>query len=102
MRSNEQKGEKTMALFLAFMFGWVGGSWTRRWDPDDPWPPNCWVCGGILGGIAAVILEAVGNPGANGLIEHAVLDFFVGAFAATLVGGLLGLAKPRNRTVVNG
>lgn len=101
MRSNEQKGEETMALFLAFMFGWVGGYWPKRWDPDDPWPPNCPVCGALLGGIAAIILEAFGKPAATGLFEHAVLDFFVGAFAATLVGGLLAFAKPRTR-VVNG
>jgi hypothetical protein len=99
MRSNEQKGEKTMALFLAFMFGWVGGYWPRHWDPDDVWPPNCPMCGAILGGIAAVILEAVLKPVATGVIEHAVLDFFVGAFASTLVAGLLRLAKPRARTV---
>jgi hypothetical protein len=92
-----------MEYFIAFMIGWCGTYWPRRFpipigpgprDPDDPWPPNCPVCGPIIGGIAAVVLEAtIGREVGTGLIEDGVLSFFAGAFGSTLVGGLLSLGK---------
>ena len=98
-----------MDFVIPFIVGWCGTGWP--WHPripggggggggDDPWPINCIVCGRILGGIAAVILEMVlarqlANAGFGG---HLAVDFFAGSFAVTLVGGLLGMMSG-NRTV---
>ena len=57
-------------MLYAFLFlaGWVGGGWAVTLgtgsggypNPDEPYPwPPCLVCGGLLGGIGAVILEVV-------------------------------------------
>ena len=100
-----------MEYFLAFMVGWCGTYWPRRfpfpvgpgpWDPNDPWPPGCEVCGPILGGLAAVVLEAVfGREVGTGLIEDSVLWFFAGAFGSSLVGGLMAFGKRRAPPAVN-
>lgn len=91
-----------MEFGLAFIIGWCGTYWPWRWrgpvgpgrDPDDPWPPNCWVCGPIIGGIAAVILEAtVGKQVGTGLLEDGMLWFFTGAFGSSLIGGLIGTLR---------
>lgn len=91
---------------LAAIVGWCGTYWPRRWplppgpspypNPDDPWPPNCPVCGAIIGAIAGVILWKVLEPRyGDGFLEVAVMAFFGGAFGASLVGGLLGLVRGR-------
>lgn len=92
-----------MEYGLAFLFGWCGTYWPFRWrfpggggggSPDDPWPPNCRVCGPIVGGIAAIILEAtIGKQIGTGLIEDGLLWFAAGAFGSSLVGGVIDMAR---------
>ncbi len=100
----------TGELILAAIIGWCGTYWPRRFplpvppgpypNPDDPWPPNCPVCGAIIGAIAAVVLWLVlGDQFGDTVLDVAVVSFFGGAFGATLVGGLMSFG--RRRTVVN-
>jgi len=91
-----------MNFIIPFIVGWCGTGWPWHihvpggggggGDPGDPWP-GCTVCGGILGGIAAIIFEIVlaqqlADVGFGG---HLALDFFAGSFAVGLVGGALRL-----------
>ena len=97
-----------MGYFLAFIVGWCGTYWPRRFppiggggpgprDPSDPWPPNCPMCGPLIGGIAALIFEAaVGAEIGRTFFEDVAAWFFVGAFAASAVGSLMSLGG-RNR-----
>jgi len=66
--------------------GWCGTGWPRRFpvvgggggvEPGD-WPPNCWVCGPLVGAISAVILvavlgSAVETAGLGGLMAFSFL-----------------------------
>jgi len=94
-----------MNFILPFIVGWCGTGWPWHprigggggggTDPDNPWPTNCPVCGGILGGLAAIVLEMVlaqqlANVGFGG---HLAVDFFAGSFAVSLVSGLVGLVS---------
>jgi hypothetical protein len=68
---DRNEGEEFFMLYVYLaLAGWVGGGWAVTLgtgtggypNPDDtgPWPwPPCLACGGILGALAAVILEAV-------------------------------------------
>jgi hypothetical protein len=101
-----------MEYIIPFIVGWCGTGWPWRFhgpiggggtDPDNPWPDNCPMCGGILGGIAAIVLEIVlrqqlADVGFGG---HLAIDFFAGSFAVSLVGGAMRLMGG-NRTVVRG
>ena len=95
-----------MEYFLAAIIGWCGTGWPIRfpggsggggWDPDNPWPDNCPMCGMIIGAIAGAVIWAVVNPeiAGEGLLELATISFFGGSFGASLVRGLTGLGKTR-------
>ena len=102
-----------MNFILPFIVGWCGTGWPWRipiprgggggTDPDNPWPDNCPVCGGILGGIAAIILEVVlaGQLANVGFGGHLAVDFFAGSFAVGLVRGITGMMGG-NRSVSRG
>jgi hypothetical protein len=89
---------------LAAIIGWCGTGWPIRFprpiggggggfDPDNPWPPNCPMCGQIIGAISAVILVAVLGPSVDGLLGLATVAFFGGSFGSNLVGNLRGMMK---------
>lgn len=96
-----------MDLILAGIIGWCGTWWPRRWpfppgggggNPDDPWPPNCPVCGPLIGAISAVVLWVVlGDEIGGGIAELAIVSFFTGAFGSSLIGGVLSLARGGKR-----
>jgi hypothetical protein len=92
-------------LVIAAIVGWCGTGWPIRFprgggggggfDPDNPWPPNCPMCGQIIGAISAVILVAVLGPSfeGSGLFGLVTLSFFAGSFGSNLVGNLRGLVS---------
>ena len=99
-----------MNFIIPFIVGWCGTGWPWRFpwprggggtDPGDPWPDNCPMCGGIIGGIAAVVLEIIlQNQLADvGFGARLAVDFFAGSFAASLIGGVARLATGNRRTV---
>jgi hypothetical protein len=88
---------------IAAIAGWCGTGWPRRWpggggggggEPGD-WPPNCWVCGPIVGAISAVILVAVLGPAVEsaGLGGLMAFSFLAGSFGNTLVGGGVRMSR---------
>ena len=90
-------------LVLAAIVGWCGTGWPFRFprgtgggggfDPDNPWPPNCPMCGQLIGAISAVILVAVLETtiAGSGLVGLVTVSFFAGSFGSNLVGNLRGL-----------
>ena len=91
-------------LIIAAIIGWCGTGWPIRFpnvpgggvEPGD-WPPNCPMCGAIVGAISAVILVAVlgSNIAGGGFVGLATLAFFGGSFGSKLVGGLRGMMAGR-------
>ncbi|HXU29680.1 MAG TPA: hypothetical protein VN851_03795 [Thermoanaerobaculia bacterium] len=89
-----------MDYVLAAIVGWCGTGWPIRFphigggtggfDPDFPWPPNCWACGKLWGSLAAILtVAALGSHFANeGLLATVTLSFFGGSFGSSLVSGL--------------
>jgi len=86
-----------MDWILAAIVGWCGTGWPIRIrggggggvEPGD-WPPNCWVCGPLVGAIAGVVIVyALGGYYAEaGMLGTVALAFFGGSFASTLLGGV--------------
>jgi hypothetical protein len=90
-------------LILAAIIGWCGTGWPIRFprvgggggiEPGD-WPPNCPMCGGIVGAISAVILVAVIGSSfeSSGMIGLAVVAFFGGSFGSSVIAGIRGMAS---------
>jgi hypothetical protein len=91
------------------IIGICGTGWPRRFpggggggggfDPDNPWPPNCPMCGALIGAISAVVvIYLVGPQFANaGFIGTAIISFAAGSAGNTLVGGLVGLMRRGSR-----
>jgi hypothetical protein len=98
-----------MEWLVYAILGYCGTRWPRRFpggggggggfDPDNPWPPNCPICGGIIGAISAVlVLYLVGPQFANaGFFALAVISFAAGVVGDSLVGGLVGMARRGGR-----
>jgi hypothetical protein len=88
----------TVNLIIAFIVGWCGTGWPIRLpggsggggiDPDWPWPPNCPVCGPLIGGISAIIIVFFLEPqSAGGWPLLMAFAFFGGSFGASLAGSL--------------
>jgi hypothetical protein len=89
---------------IAAIIGWCGTGWPIRFPigggggtggGDDPWPPNCPMCGQIVGAISAVILVAVlgSTIESAGLIGLATFSFFAGSFGSSLIGGIRKVAS---------
>ena len=87
------------------IIGWCGTYWPRRFppvggggggfDPDNPWPPNCPVCGGIVGALSAILVNIVVGPqiAEAGFVGLAVTSLAAGSFGNNLVGGIVGLIR---------
>ncbi|HEX6741090.1 MAG TPA: hypothetical protein VF079_04765 [Sphingomicrobium sp.] len=97
-----------MDWLIPAIIGWCGTGWRPRipgigggvpggTDPDNPWPPNCWVCGGIIGALAAVVLDPVYAPMLQdaGFLGRAVMAFGTGFVANQIVGGAVGMVRGR-------
>lgn len=91
-------------FILAAIIGWCGTGWPIRFpnvpgggvEPGD-WPPNCPMCGQLIGAISAVILVAVlgTNIAGSGLLGLALLSFFGGSFGSNLVANLRSMVAGR-------
>jgi hypothetical protein len=96
-----------MDWIIPAVIGWCGTYWPIRlrfppgggggggFDPDNPWPPNCAVCGGIIGSIAAVIINILVGPIIReaGFFAMAVTAFAAGSAANGLIGGIVGMIR---------
>ena len=89
-----------MDWLIPAIIGWCGTYWRPKLpgggggrDPDDPWPPNCWVCGGIIGAISAVVINPAVAPALTdaGFFCHALVSFMAGAVGNHLIGGGVGM-----------
>lgn len=87
----------------AGLIGWCGTGWPIRFpfggggggvEPGD-WPPNCWVCGQLIGALAAIVLYAIfGREMAEiGFTGFAIVSFAAGSVANKLVGGLVAQVR---------
>lgn len=91
-----------MDWLIPAIVGWCGTGWPWRWpfvpsgtggggfDPDNPWPPNCPVCGLItrLGGAAVSIFAAnalAGNELTSGLLGTVVVSLAAGKVGGDIV-----------------
>ncbi len=84
-------------FIIVAIIGWCGTGWPIHFpsvtgggvEPGD-WPPNCIMCGQIIGAASAVILVAVlgSNVANSGFLGMATLAFFGGSFGANLIGNL--------------
>jgi hypothetical protein len=85
------------------IIGWCGTGWPFRFprgggggfDPDNPWPPNCPMCGGVIGAISAIVINSlVGEHFASaGFLGTVVISFAAGSVGNSLVGGIVGLFR---------
>ncbi len=94
------------AWILAAIFGWCGTGWPRHFfggsggggfDPEFPWPPNCPVCGGIIGAISAIVINVLIGPSivGDGFFAQAATFFAAGYAGNSLVGSVAGLARAK-------
>ena len=84
-----------MIYLVLAVAGWVGGGWGYP-NPDDPDSPMCPVCGRVIGVVAAIIYYMVlkNMLGAdNSFFTLSVVGVLGGAAGASLVGGLMGMAR---------
>jgi hypothetical protein len=93
-----------MEWLVYAIIGWCGTGWPRHFgggtggggvDPDNPWPPNCPMCGGVIGAISAVVLNyVIGAHFADaGFFATALISFAAGSVGNSLVGGIVGMAR---------
>ena len=97
------------------IIGWCGTGWPRHFyppgpsrffppgpttpsggfDPDNPWPPNCPFCGGVIGAISAIVINSmIGDHFASaGFLGMVVISFAAGSVGNSLVGGIVGLFR---------
>jgi hypothetical protein len=82
-----------------FPFKWWGGRGGGGFDPDWPWPPNCWVCWGVLGAVISVVIDPIVRPQVadGGVFARIVVDFLAAGAGSTLVSGLYGMVAGKGR-----
>jgi hypothetical protein len=96
-----------MDWIIPAIVGWCGTGWPWRFpfpsgggggfDPDNPWPPNCPMCGlvtKLAGAILAVVIVNVlaGNEVINGLAAVTVVSLAAGKVGGDIVNSLGGMA----------
>jgi hypothetical protein len=95
-----------MDWLISGIIGWCGTGWPRRFpggggggrpDPEDPWPPNCPMCGGFVGALSAVVIYALvgGQLASAGFLGMAVTSFAAGSVGNSLVGGIVGRLRAK-------
>jgi hypothetical protein len=95
-----------MDWIFPLIVGWCGTGWPHRFwpkgggggggfDPDNPWPVNCPMCGGIVASLGALVIDILVLPhvGDVGIFGRGLVDFAGGAFASGIVGGLVGMMR---------
>ena len=94
-----------MDWLISGIIGWCGTGWPRRFhggggggggDPD-PWPPNCPMCGGIIGARSAIVINQIvaGHIAGGGFFATAVISFAAGYVGNSLIGGIVGLMRAK-------
>jgi hypothetical protein len=91
-----------MDYIIPFIVGWCGiliyvigrpKGGASGGDPDNPWGDGkCIICGGLAGGILAVILETILKPqiGDAGLGARMAFDLAAGVVGVSLTATLQG------------
>jgi hypothetical protein len=97
-----------MDWLIPAIVGWCGTGWPWRWplpsgggggfDPDNPWPPNCPMCGLItkLAGalVAVLVVRALaGNELVNGLAAVTVVSLAAGKVGGDVVNAVGGMFR---------
>jgi len=99
-----------MDWLIPAIIGWCGTRWPWRFplppgggggggfDPDNPWPPNCPMCGlvtSIAGAVAAVVINQAlaGNDLLGGLAAVTVISLAAGKVGGDVVNGLAGMVR---------
>lgn len=90
-----------MDWLITGFIGWCGTGWPIRfWGGggggglDDYWPPHCWVCGGLVGFVSAILVARIaGVPADAGFIGSAIVAFAAGSVGNTIVGGAVRLMR---------
>ena len=90
-----------MDYLLPFIIGWCGGVIIIVVKPfpwPGPGPDDCLVCGGILGGLGAIILEQILRPVIvnPAFVDRFLFDLAAGFAVASAVRGVVSLVS-RNR-----
>ncbi|MEQ1687467.1 MAG: hypothetical protein ABL874_02715, partial [Sphingopyxis sp.] len=87
--------------------GWCGTKWPWRWpggsggggggfDPDNPWPPNCPMCGGIVGAISAVVVNELLHGSVlatSGILATTVISLAAGKVGSDIVNTAMGMFR---------
>ena len=94
-----------MDWIFPLIVGWCGTGWPHRFwpkwggtgggfDPDNPWPTNCIVCGGLIASLGALVIDMAVMPhmADAGIFGRALVDFAGGA-ASGIVGGAIGMVR---------
>ena len=87
-----------MDFLLAAIVGWCGTGWPIRFpsvgggggvEPGD-WPPNCPMCGGIVGSLSAILVVYIfgATYASAGLLGTVTLAFFGGSFGSQFLGSV--------------
>ena len=82
------------------IIGWCGTRWPWHiggggGGDTDPWPPNCWVCGGLIGFVAAILVAHLTGLSfaANGILTTTVVALASGKVGRDIVGTAIGMAR---------
>ena len=94
-----------MEWLLIGLLGWCGNDILRfrpprgtgggGFDPDNPWPPNCIVCGGLIGALTALLVLPVLNASiaSAGFAGVVVASLAAGRVGGDIVGNIVGLIR---------
>jgi hypothetical protein len=83
------------------VIGWCGTKWPWHigggggGGDGDPWPPNCAVCGPLIGALSALVInQLVGHSLAEaGFFANAFVSLVAGKVGSDIVGNVARLAR---------
>jgi hypothetical protein len=97
-----------MDWLIPAIIGWCGTQWPWRWrfpgggggggfDPDNPWPTNCPMCGlitDIAGAVVAVLVvrAVAGTELVSGLAAVTIVSLAAGKVGGDIVNAIGGMA----------
>lgn len=93
-----------MDWLIPALIGWCGTGWPWRipiprggggTDPDNPWPDNCPMCGGIIGALSAVLVVILlqRNAFIDNVAGLTIVSLAAGKVGSDIVGTVLGMAR---------